>query len=237
MSFAVFCVLLLLSAPYGRHIRTGWGKNIPSFWAWIIMELPAVVVPIICYLQSSRPNNSYVLCCLILWQTHYIHRCFIYPIRMRMKNKSMPLSIAVLAFISNIGINYLIFRWVSTLGPTAQDNWWYSPLVFIGALLFVMGFAINRYSDHILRALRRKNETSYSIPYGFMYRFISCPNYLGELLQWLGWVFISWNLAALAFWIWSCSNLIPRALSTHRWYKENFSDYPPQRKAIIPFLL
>jgi len=32
------------------------------------------------------------------------------------------------------------------------------------------------------------------------------------------------------------ANLIPRALDHHRWYKEQFEDYPPERKALLPFL-
>ena len=32
-------------------------------------------------------------------------------------------------------------------------------------------------------------------------------------------------------------NLVPRAISNHRWYHENFSDYPKTRRAIVPFLL
>jgi 3-oxo-5-alpha-steroid 4-dehydrogenase 1 len=32
-------------------------------------------------------------------------------------------------------------------------------------------------------------------------------------------------------------NLIPRALDHHRWYAEEFEDYPERRKALIPFLI
>ncbi|RZP06573.1 MAG: hypothetical protein EVA44_02745 [Flavobacteriales bacterium] len=31
-------------------------------------------------------------------------------------------------------------------------------------------------------------------------------------------------------------DLIPRALNHHQWYKNYFSDYPTNRKAIFPFL-
>jgi hypothetical protein len=33
------------------------------------------------------------------------------------------------------------------------------------------------------------------------------------------------------------ANLAPRALKTHRWYKDTFPDYPEQRKALIPFVV
>jgi 3-oxo-5-alpha-steroid 4-dehydrogenase 1 len=47
----------------------------------------------------------------------------------------------------------------------------------------------------------------------------------------------TWSLAGLSFALWTFANLVPRALSNHRWYKEQFPDYPKNRKAILPFLL
>ena len=35
----------------------------------------------------------------------------------------------------------------------------------------------------------------------------------------------------------TASNLVPRALATHRWYREQFPDYPAQRRALIPYVL
>ena len=35
----------------------------------------------------------------------------------------------------------------------------------------------------------------------------------------------------------SAANLIPRAITTQRWYREKFPDYPKERKALIPGIL
>jgi len=70
-----------------------------------------------------------------------------------------------------------------------------------------------------------------------MYRYVSCPNYLGEILEWAAWAVLTWSLVGLVFAIWTGANLIPRALAHHKWYQEKFPDYPKDRKAIIPFLL
>ena len=45
-----------------------------------------------------------------------------------------------------------------------------------------------------------------------------------------------WSPAGLLFAVWTAANLVPRARSHHTWYKENFPDYPANRKAIAPFL-
>ena len=42
--------------------------------------------------------------------------------------------------------------------------------------------------------------------------WVSCPNYLGEIL-------------------------VPRALSHHRWYRQRFPDYPAGRRALLPYPL
>jgi 3-oxo-5-alpha-steroid 4-dehydrogenase 1 len=34
--------------------------------------------------------------------------------------------------------------------------------------------------------------------------------------------------------VWTFANLAPRAWSHHKWYHEKFSDYPLDRKALIP---
>ena len=36
---------------------------------------------------------------------------------------------------------------------------------------------------------------------------------------------------------WSLANLAPRAIKTHRWYREQFAEYPRERKALLPFIL
>jgi protein-S-isoprenylcysteine O-methyltransferase Ste14 len=69
-----------------------------------------------------------------------------------------------------------------------------------------------------------------------MYRWISCPNYFGEIVEWIGWAIATWSLAGLAFALWTAANLAPRARSHHQWYRESFADYPQERKALVPRL-
>jgi len=77
----------------------------------------------------------------------------------------------------------------------------------------------------------------YKIPNGGLFRWISCPNYLGEIIEWVGWALATWSLPGMSFALWTAANLIPRAISHHKWYKTKFKDYPHRRKAIIPGVL
>lgn len=75
---------------------------------------------------------------------------------------------------------------------------------------------------------------SYSIPQGGLYRWISCPNYFGEILEWFGWALATWSPAGLTFALWTAAYLAPRAYANHRWYRRTFPDYPPGRRALLP---
>ncbi len=88
-----------------------------------------------------------------------------------------------------------------------------------------------------LRNLRKPGETGYKIPFGGLYGVVSCPNYLGEILEWVGFAIAASTAPGWAFAFFTASNLVPRAVAHHRWYLEKFADYPTRRRAILPFLL
>jgi steroid 5-alpha reductase family enzyme len=106
----------------------------------------------------------------------------------------------------------------------------------LGVVLFLAGLALNLHSDHLLRRLRAPGETGYKVPFGGGFAWVSAPNYLGEIIEWLGFAIAAGTLAAWAFAVFTVANLAPRALSNHRWYRERFPDYPADRRALIPFL-
>ena len=43
---------------------------------------------------------------------------------------------------------------------------------------------INIKSDNILINLRLNNNEEYSIPRGGLFKYISCPNHFGEIIEW-----------------------------------------------------
>jgi protein-S-isoprenylcysteine O-methyltransferase Ste14 len=91
-------------------------------------------------------------------------------------------------------------------------------------------------SDELLRNLRNTSGSGYKIPRGTLFKYVSCPNYLGEIIEWFGWALLTWSWAGLAFALFTVANLAPRALANHRWYQKQFPSYPPDRKALAPFL-
>ena len=145
----------------------------------------------------------------------------------------MPAVAAASGFAFNMVNAYINARWITELGQY-DLQWLGDPRFLAGLFVFAAGFALNLHSDNTLLKLRKPGETGYSIPRGGGFRHVSCPNYLGEMMEWAGWALATWSLAGLAFFLFTAANLVPRALSHHRWYRERFEDYPPRRKAIIP---
>ena len=104
-------------------------------------------------------------------------------------------------------------------------------------LVFLAGVFINWWSDQILLDLRKGGKKGYFIPRRGLFRWVSCPNFFGEILEWTGFAIMTWSPAALVFALWSFFNLVPRALDHHKWYKKTFPDYPKGRKAILPGII
>jgi len=170
----------------------------------------------------------------ILWTGHYIHRSWVWPARARITGKKMPISLILFAVGFN-GINaWINAEWMFSLHHPYPIDWLISPQFIIGVIFFITGMGINIKSDNMLFDLRRDGSAEYQIPRGGLFQWISCPNYLGELLEWWGWALATWSLAGLSFAVWGMANLVPRARANHKWYQKNFKDYPVDRKALIP---
>ena len=225
----------VISAPYGRHARGGFGPTVPNRVGWVLMESPAVFAFGTFFALGSRRGELIPLMFLAFWMLHYVPRTFVFPFRIRTAGKRMPLLVALSGFGFNLFNAWLNARWISELGRY-PDVWLSDPRFLIGAALFAGGWVVNQHADHVLIHLRAPGETGYRIPRGGLYRFVTCPNYLGELVTWCGWALMTWSLPGLAFAVYGAANLGPRAGDHHRWYRETFLDYPPERRALIPFV-
>lgn len=231
-----FLYLLWRPAPYGRHYSgSGWGPTVSSRAGWIGMESPAVFFFLIVYLQGGLRGSLLSLVFLAMWQGHYLNRTLIYPFRMR-TGRRMPLVVAGSGFFFNILNAYVNARFVSHLGEYPV-SWLTNPCFLIGAAVFAGGVVLNVHSDGILRGLRKQGGAGYVVPERGAFRYVSCPNYLGEILEWTGWAIATWSPGGLAFCVYTVANLVPRARSNHHWYRERFTDYPSSRRALIPGVL
>lgn len=230
-------IQLFIAAPYGRHVKSTWGPLINNRLGWMIMEIVSPLA-ILGWMWSGNPAASGMLYFLMsLWVLHYLNRSIVFPLRLHTAGKRIPISIVLSAAFFNSVNGFLNGYWWGHFAPPYPADWVTDPRFVIGAALFVAGAYINHRADALLIALRKPGDSGYYIPQGWLFRYISCPNHFGEILEWFGFALMAWNLPALSFAIWTAANLIPRALAHHRWYRSRFDDYPSERKAVIPGIL
>jgi len=230
----IFGFLFKITAPYGKFISDKWGALVNNRLGWIIMESPPLLLFSYFFFSGHNYTNLVCLALYLLWMMHYINRDLIFPFRIKTKGKKMPAMIMSFAIIFN-GFNAFFNGYFLGNFANYSLDWFLDIRFIIGAIMFVAGFGINIYSDNVLFSIR-KNSHDYEIPYGGMYRFVSCPNYLGEIMEWTGFAIMSWSLAGLSFAVWTIVNLLPRAVANHKWYKQHFPEYPENRKALFPFI-
>jgi len=150
----------------------------------------------------------------------------------------MTLTVVCLAFLFNLVNGYLLGRGLFLFDPPLPNDWYQSPRWAVGIAVFAIGMATNMASDYTLLALRRKSSrpdtTLYRVPYGGAFYVFTSPNYIGEIVEWIGWsICARGSPASLIFAFWTAANLLPRAVTTHAWYLKTFPEYAKLRRAIL----
>lgn len=230
-----FSKRLPISSRYPEDQITGRGA-VDKKLGWIIMETPILIVVSYFYWVGENPLNVSAVI-VGAFVCHYIHRALIYPHRINVKGKTMSIRIVITTMGFYMVNGYLIGHYFGSL-RTYPDAWLFDPRFIIGSGLFVAGFAINVTSDSRLINLRKPGESGYKIPHGGLFQYVSCPNFFGEIVEWIGFAIMSWSLPGLVYALWVSLTLFSTGLGTHRWYLEKFGEtYPAGRKAVIPFLI
>ena len=202
--------------------------GLPARVGWVVMESPAVFALVTVFGLGPQAGERVPLVLLAMWLAHYLQRTFVFSLLLRGSVKRQAVLTVVMANVFNL---------LNATGNAAALADRPLDLAFgVGVALFAVGFALNVHSDHRLRSLRAPGESGYKIPYGGGFTWVSAPNYLGEIVEWIGFALAAQTLAAWAFAAFTFANLAPRALANHRWYREKFPDYPGSRRALIPFL-
>lgn len=233
----VFIVLMFVSAPYGKHYRKGWGITLNSKIAWLISELPAVVVIAVIFILNYANVGLVSILFFLLWEIHYIYRTFVFSLRLRGPKKTFPALLLALAFLFNCVNGFMNGYYLFVLHPNYGLVWLFSGPFIIGFILYSAGLSLHVRADSILRAVRKPNETEYKTPASGVFKYITNPNYLGETVQWFGWALMTFSLPGLAFALFTAANLVPRAISNHKWYQSHFPEYTKNRKSLIPFVV
>lgn len=235
-----FIYLFFLPASYGRHSNNR--KKFMMFndtFAWIFQESPNIFITLF-YIFSNISLENFLnkkFLFLSLFLIHYIHRTFIFPFKLpKSQEKKWPVEISLMAFCFCLFNSIIQNRSILLFMETSENLSLFSFRYFIGFSLFFAGMYINISHDYYI--LNKKKEVkAYFIPEFFLFKFISSPNYLGEFIEWIGFALITNTFSSWVFVLSTFSNLFPRSLTHHLWYKRKFENYPKERKAFVPFLI
>ncbi len=249
VGLVVFVSLYFVDAGYGKMRSDKWGPSMNNKVGWLLMECPVFFVVLYEYFKSipmygGVTMNAPYWVFFLIFELHYFQRSFIFPFLLKGKSK-MPFAIMIMSVVWNL-INgyiqgYFLFH-IAPNDPTYShiytSAWLTDPRFIIGTLIFFTGWAINMHSDHVIRHLREPGDTNHYLPKKGLYKYVTSANYLGEITEWLGFAILTWSLAGLLFFWFSCCNLVPRANSIYHKYKEEFPDEFDRKKLkrIIPFI-
>ena len=231
-SYNFILLLFKITAPYGKFSDRKYGVLINYKLGWFIQEIISPLFLFYFFYTGDIEKTFIHWFLIIIWILHYINRSIIFPLRLK-KSSKMPISVILSAIFFNIINGFTNGYYLGNLAAFS-DEYFLNTNFILGLLFFITGVLINVNADNILIKIRNQNK-GYQIPKGKLYNLISCPNYLGEMIEWIGFALMCWSLPSLLFAIWTIANLFPRAIAQHKWYKNKF-DYPSNRKAIIPYI-
>lgn len=239
LAVVVFVALFFVNAGYGKFYNKNWGPTLDNHLGWFLMEAPVFVAMLALWWLSDRRTDYVRLVFLLLFEAHYFHRSFIFPLQLRGHNR-MPLAIVGMGALFNTLNAFMQGGWIFFISPADMyPVEWLRSLPFIaGTVVFAAGMFINIQSDTIIRNLRQPGDTAHYLPKGGMFRYVAGANYLGEFMEWAGFALLTWSWAGAVFALWTFANLAPRAARTHDLYATEFpEEFDPQKvKRIIPFI-
>ncbi|XP_007936995.1 3-oxo-5-alpha-steroid 4-dehydrogenase 2 [Orycteropus afer afer] len=235
---ALGVVVLYFGQPagYGKYSESllPVGARLPARAAWFLQELPSFVVPV--GILAQQPSSLFGTPGTVLlgfFCAHYFHRTFIYSFLIR--GRPFPIIFLLRGFIFCFG-NGLLQGYYLIYCAEYPYEWFTDVRFSLGVFLFIIGMGINIHSDYILCQLRKPGETTYRIPQGGLFTYVSGANFFGEITEWIGYALATWSFPGLAFAFFSFCFLGLRAFHHHRFYLRMFKDYPKSRKALIPFV-
>ena len=221
--------------PVGRLGGVGLGPRIPSRLGWFWMELPALLTYPTIYVVSG--NIHWVgNVTVTLWILHYSNRVLIWPWLVQRRDVTIPGAAVAAAVLFNL-VNGSLWGWFMAHAADYDAYWPKDPRFVCGAVLVVAGGALNVWCDYRLRSLSRQSGDQPVLPDEWPFTVVACPNLLGEIVEWVGFGFMTWSLPSLAFALWVVANLVPRALWRLEWYRANFPDFSPNRRALVPKII
>ncbi len=239
LAVVVFVCLFFIDAGYGKFYQPKWGPSVDNRIGWTLMEAPVFVAMLALWWFSDRRMDGVRIVFLLLFETHYFHRSFIFPRQIRGRSR-MPLSIILMGALFNTLNAFMQGGWIFYFASSDfyGKGWLLSLPFLLGTVIFFTGMAVNIQSDSIIRNLRKPGDTAHYLPKGGLFRYVTSANYFGEFVEWVGFAILTWSWAGAVFALWTFANLAPRAARIYDLYSREFPEEldTQKTKRMIPFI-
>lgn len=123
---------------------------------------------------------------------------------------------AIAGFLASVFI-YL----PGSLAASAADASW---LNIVGVLLYVFGELSNLAVHVNLASLRRPGSTERKIPTGYGFGLVTCPNYMFEIIAWIGVILVSRSWTIVLFIFFGALYMRAWAIAKEKAYRQQFGD-------------
>lgn len=87
-----------------------------------------------------------------------------------------------------------------------------------------------------LRNTKKNDGDKYVAPRGGLFEYVAAPHYFFELLGWLGIAIVSQQANSYLVFTSMSSYLGGRSVAQNKWNRSKFSEWPEDRKNIVPFV-
>ena len=188
---------------------------------------------------AAQPTQCWQDMLTVMFTAHFAKRELETLFVHRFGNDTMPLS----NIFKNSGYYWLFALWNAymTLHPLYTVPACASQR-YAGMAIFAVSELLNLKAHLDLRNLRPAGTRIRRVPQGILFKYISCPNYLFEILSWVGFTLASQSVAAAVFTCVGAAQMTAWAVQKHKRYRKEFDGqegrelYPQGRKVLIPFL-
>ena len=112
----VFVSLFFVDAGYGKFYTPKWGPSLDNHLGWFLMEVPVFIAMLALWWFSARRSDGIRLLFLLIFELHYFHRSFIFPLQLRGHSR-MPLSIVLMGAVFNTLNAFMQGGWLFYVSP------------------------------------------------------------------------------------------------------------------------
>jgi len=224
----------LLHGKHGIPMRL---HNILSYTATL------VIFPVVAVFSHSGSferlfGQPILALATLLWMLHFARRTAESAWLHRYSKPPAPYLGVLLEYLYYWGQGSLIAYTLSAPDYSEPTT----PQLALGLLLFALAESGNAWSHFKLHRLRAPGETAHRIPRGGPFEWVSSPHYLFEILAWWGYALAFPCAPTLLFASLTTVMLLSWGRARQRSYLREFDGqdgrelYPPQRRAVVPWV-